>query len=972
MAPHLPFRRLIFGLGILGIFLPSLQAADEIILQANAGAGVELFGLAKIVKAKGQSEESEVQLGKWNKENLEEAKVIFTPEVPQDGFYDVYVKWFTGSITTGFTKNLPVTVKGAKGESTRRFTQQLGNVWAFLGTHEFKAGKTGQIIADATGTFGLSSINAVKLVPASVPPATQKPKNIVAPKGAPDAFDKLRLRMVDLMTPALDTNFANPVVAEKVGQHDSDTYLLWKTMQKGEGIKELWADFPVGRDISKNEGGGSPLVLHYRRLMRMAAAYVSSSWPLGYGEKMQGNPELLADVIYGLEFFYKYRFNEQTKNKMGADWIANEMNQPQAILEIILLVHPNVKEDFIQKQIATMERMHSDPRKMYGGGGTSTGFNRLGFVYVHVLRGIVQRDKAHIDMALDAIWDQFDVNDRANPLRDLKGTVSADGFYEDGSFIQHGDLPYMPIYGANVLNIFASLNDLLKDSPWELNNPKAEVLNEWIYKGVEPLIYKGDHFYRATGRSVGQSYIQNNGAAYRMMDSLARMVPSAKPENKKVFEGMIKAWMQDDYLKNAYRWNNYTLKMPVVLEIERIINDPSIQPRPRPLGPRVFYNTDYVVYHQPGYAASLSMSSTRIATHEMMQGVNNRGWYQADGTLFVHTPDPLRYNGDFWPTINPYRLPGITVDTQTRKEGDSGPGQQGKRSSSPWGGGVQLGDYAMASMGLAAQESTLTAQKAWFFFGDQIVCLGSAIKSTDNRTIETIVENAKLNIAGDNAFVVDGKPQPANLGWGADLPASKWAFLAGSFPGADMGWIFPDGSNLKALREARTGKWQDIFSRDKEMGDKTNNFLTLWYDHGTNPSSATYAYIILPGMKMDDVKAYAAKPAVDVVANSDAVQAVSAPGLGLRGANFWSAGSAAGITSSGKAAVLVLEKDGKVTVAVSDPTQLEQSVEIALDLNASRALKADEHIKVVSISPLKLSIELKDLYGKTVSAEFSK
>jgi hyaluronate lyase len=450
------------------------------------------------------------------------------------------------------------------------------------------------------------------------------------------------------------------------------------------------------------------------------------------------------------------------------------------------------------------------------------------------------------------------------------------------------------------------------------------------------------------------------------------MVPSAKSEDKKAYEGMIKTWMQDDYFKNAYRWNNFKLTMPVVLEVERILKDPSIPPRPRPLGPKVFHNTDYVVYQQPGYAASLSMSSTRIATHEMMQGVNNRGWYQAEGTLFVHVPDPLRYNDDFWPTVNPYRLPGITVGTHERKPGDTSAGNQGKLSTSPWAGGVQLGDYALASMGLAAQESTLTAQKAWFFFGEQIVCLGSAIKSSDGRAIETIVENAKLNKSGDNPFVVNGRSEPATLGWSADLPATQWAFLAGSFPGASIGYVFPGGANLKALREARTGNWQALFVRDKEKGERTNNFLTLWFDHGENPADVGYAYILLPGKELEAVKSYAAKPPVEVVANSAAVQAVSAPALGLKGANFWSAGSAAGITSSGKAAVLVLEKDGKISVAVSDPTQLEKNVEVTLDAKAIKLVQGVERINVVSTSPIKLSVNLDGAYGKTLVVEFQK
>jgi hyaluronate lyase len=111
---------------------------------------------------------------------------------------------------------------------------------------------------------------------------------------------------------------------------------------------------------------------------------------------------------------------------------------------------------------------------------------------------------------------------------------------------------------------------------------------------------------------------------------------------------------------------------------------------------------------------------------------------------------------------------------------------------------------------------------------------------------------------------------------------------------------------------------------------------------------------------------------VEVVANSAAVQAVSAPALGLKGANFWSAGSAAGMTSSGKAAVLVLEKDGKISVAVSDPTQLEKNVEVTLDAKAIKLVQEDARINVVSTSPIKLSVNLDGANGKTLVVEFQK
>lgn len=64
--------------------------------------------------------------------------------------------------------------------------------------------------------------------------------------------------------------------------------------------------------------------------------------------------------------------------------------------------------------------------------------------------------------------------------------------------------------------------------------------------------------------------------------------------------------------------------------------------------------------------------------------------------------------------------------------------------------------------------------------GDQIVALGSGITSTDAaRTVETIVENRKLNESGDNTFIVDGVTKPSGLGWSESMNNAHWAHLAG-------------------------------------------------------------------------------------------------------------------------------------------------------------------------------------------------
>jgi hyaluronate lyase len=379
------------------------------------------------------------------------------------------------------------------------------------------------------------------------------------------------------------------------------------------------------------------------------------------------------------------------------------------------------------------------------------------------------------------------------------------------------------------------------------------------------------------------------------------------------------------------------------------------------------------VQQRPGFAASLAMSSSRIASHESIHGVNRRGWYQGEGALFIYTPDATRYNDNFWPTVNPYRLPGVTLDTIERSEGARGPGNEGSTSKSPWAGGVELGENAIASMGLMARDVTLTAKKSWFFFGDAIICLGSGVNSTDGRAIETIVENSKLSEKANEAFTVDGVTMPSNKGWNEEMKGVRWAHLHGAAPNSGIGWVFPQPATLKALRENRTGSWLDL-SVKEDPTPITRNYLTLWFDHGKSPVNANYQYIVLPGKSAESVKAYAASGDVEIIANTEAAQVVQSKALGLLGITLWQAATqpVAGISSNAPLQLLIEEKADRFTLAVSDPTQLQKSIEVGIGLKAARLVSKYDGVTVITLNPLKVSINTDKSDGKTFRATFEK
>jgi hyaluronate lyase len=349
------------------------------------------------------------------------------------------------------------------------------------------------------------------------------------------------------------------------------------------------------------------------------------------------------------------------------------------------------------------------------------------------------------------------------------------------------------------------------------------------------------------------------------------------------------------------------------------------------------------------------------------------------GMLALYDADQARYLDGWWPTVDRLRLPGTTTD----RSGGGAP-VDWKKYGNPrdWVGGVALaGRYAAIGMDFATSGvtgTTLSGRKAWFLFGDRIVAVGSGIASRDGVPVETIVENRKLDANGGNTLTVDGVAQPAAPGTTATLRGVHWAHLAGNVPGSDVAWYFPDAPALDSLREIRSATWRAM-SASGTAGVVTNHFQSLALPHGSSPANAGYAYVILPGRSAAQAAAFAAAPTIAVLERSAAVTAVRDTALGLVGATFWADGGGAVrvdgvpyVASDRKAAVIVQEADGLLSVAVADPTQAGMApVTIDIGRAAGSLVSSSPGIAIVRLQPtVRLTVDVKGAAGRSFNAGF--
>ncbi|MCB6144135.1 hypothetical protein LI288_14100, partial [Lachnospira pectinoschiza] len=124
----------------------------------------------------------------------------------------------------------------------------------------------------------------------------------------------------------------------------------------------------------------------------------------------------------------------------------------------------------------------------------------------------------------------------------------------------------------------------------------------------------------------------------------------------------------------------------------------------------------------------------------------------ADGMFYLYNNDGVQFGNSYWPTVDPYRLPGTTVDTVALQDENSS--FTTVTSPETWVGGAAAENQAVMGMALNKQGTknngtvlpmNLRAKKSWFVLEDQTIALGAEISGDTTASIETVVDNRLLN-----------------------------------------------------------------------------------------------------------------------------------------------------------------------------------------------------------------------------------
>ncbi|MEV0318375.1 polysaccharide lyase 8 family protein [Streptomyces sp. NPDC050658] len=770
-----------------------------------------------------------------------------------------------------------------------------------------------------------------------------------------DPYDTLLTRAAAQLTGG-SFDAADPDFAAALKTLDTQAAGWWRQLDRSAGRTALWADLSPAKDPG-NFGQS------YTRLRTLTTAWATPGTSLG------DSAEVVEAVLDALRFLHAEAYRPDRPE--SGNWWFWEIGAPRALMDTCVLLRAQLPAADLSAYVATVAKFCPDPdRRTNSPTLSETGANRADKAVIVALRGLLARDAATLKLARDGL---SDVRDKGrNSL--FTYVTSGDGFYEDGSFVQHGSVAYTGTYGSVLLGSAGQLIALLADSEWAVTDPKTSVLYDAVDRTFSPVLFDGLMMDALRGRAISREKApdhQDGAATVSHILQLASGAPDAYAER---WRALAKGWIT----RNRATPYLGLVGIPALARAKAVLDDTGTPATDRLTGHFSFADMDRVVHRRSSWALTLSLSSKRIAAYEAGNGENLHGWYTGDGMAYLYAADDLSQFGDgFWPTVDPYRLPGTTVDTRPRSDIGSGGGTGTYRPKNAVAGGAVLdGRYGAAAMELLADGSTLRAKKAWFFLDNAVVALGSGITASEGRTIETVVENRGLHAEGTPRLTVDGRRQPSRTGWSAPLPDAHWAHLEGT-----GGYVFPDtpgagaqGPRVHALREERTGTWRAINTGADTGGSTTpvtRRYLTLWLDHGTSPADSSYAYVLLPGASAAATAAWSRSRPVRIVANDATAQAVEARREGLVAAHFWQAGTAAGITASGPGTVLVRRRDDGISVAVADPGRTGTNLTVELPFPVSEVLRADGTVTVTPGRRPLLTVRVDGSRGHSHTAELA-
>ncbi|PCJ58128.1 MAG: hypothetical protein COA79_13995 [Planctomycetota bacterium] len=636
--------------------------------------------------------------------------------------------------------------------------------------------------------------------------------------------------------------------------------ILEKALKHSQEIKPdgSWGDI----DYKSKRIASWPATGHLFNLKRMAQGY----------HLTQTHKTLIRNkFLLGLRHWL-------SKDYQSKNWYNQRLRIPHILGLVSLLMHDSLTKEenlkiynLIKKRSALGQRARVE-----------TGANLLMFTRNNILCGILGNSPKLIKRAV------------VSAMSVVK-TTKEEGLQSDNTFHQHGPCLHITSYGSGFSYNVSKIIWLTNGTQFEVPKNKSKLLSDFILKGQRWFFRGINPDYMCEGRSIIRTKI---GFSKNMnLIKASKFMAMADPSKKELFTDFAMSLEGDSKKEGKFQGN------------------------------KMFWDSAMMVHRRKDFYISVKMLAYDMLSADMTNFESNKAHYLSDGAMCIMK------SGDEYRNIFPlwqWRfIPGATVETGTPKLIWKTVRTFGVRH---FVGGVTNSKNGVASMNFSRgsqdgkksgygyqrinkNKISISAKKSWFFFDDEIICLGSAIIGRSGKPVTTTINQCYLK----------GTPKSSKK-----TDKTQWVHHDG------IGYFFHGKQKISMKAEKRSGSWFNISISGKK--DKiTGELFRLWIDHGNSPENESYAYSLLPNIKSDKMASY--KSNIKILQNTKAVQAVESFDKKLIGIVFHKPGKISltnkiNLTSS-EACILLLEMiDNKIMkIFLSRPHKLKEGKTILLKIN---------------------------------------
>lgn len=590
-----------------------------------------------------------------------------------------------------------------------------------------------------------------------------------------------------------------------IGTDEIKPHLLKNLNQESNRIKEEYKINASLCTIKVGEKEVEKVRKAYRDILHLSKVYNITK------SKDYLNPIVLNIIKSNLEEIYTKYYNLDSLEH--TNWWQWEIGYPLLLNDILILMKDYLEEEIIQKYLEVTKYFQPDPR--YSGNNpvaihpkgnplrVSTGGNRVDTVKISILRGILLEDKEEILLALNSLPEVW----QEKVYEDGLSGEKRDGFYRDGSFIQHGSIGYTGTYGNVLLGGIGEILYLIGGTKYTGEVKNLDAIYERVLNSFEPLFYKGIMPDMVNGRSITRKS-SDHKIGHEILNSMMLLTLNAPEQYKNIFQRIIKR----ELVLDTHYMHEINEQSPFFLEMGEQFRDLDIQPEEYLETMRCFNDMERYFKRTKNYAIGLSLHSHRIGNYETMNGENTRGWFTGDGAYYCY--DQLDNYVDYWDRVDFYYIPGTTEIKMDMEGIDAHRGSESTHAKNRWSGGTSIDEYGVIGMDFINWNEQLSSKKSWFFVKGGLIFTETDITGLGD--VYSTLENKKLR---NREIYVDNEKFMGNK-------------IRGKFKEIKL-----DGR----IYRVETEKFVNLEIENRNGTD----FIKIWIEHGINPQKEKLQWTLI-------------------------------------------------------------------------------------------------------------------------------